>query len=410
MTIFSMDRSTFAITLARWGVIGMAASMPVSRALFNISALLMLIGWIAAGQWTQRWKTLSHSSVAWASFFLFGLGSLNLIAVSDRNAENWGQLLVYSKLLYVPIIMTLLTDGVWLRRAWSALLSGLLITLGVFVMDIWLEVPGTVTYGQNLAGHGVFYHHIAQGMGLAFLGAYGLHKAMSGEPVWQRALWACVALLTATMLIFVGLGRTGQLSVLAAYGLVVSMHLTRRWRVAGLVTLSLIFGTMFATSNIMQQRFSLAMQEMKSYEQTGESTSIGARLKAWELSLNLIKESPISGHGIGSYRSLAYDHFEGSSICDLGVCEQPHNQFLMIAVEAGLPGLLALLFFFAAPLVRRQHSPTGYDPLVPAFIAIVVITAVFDSALSIRPEGFFTVTVLGLLMAGRGHTSHIHQL
>lgn len=391
----------FALFLARSSVVGMAVSMPTSRAIFNICALVMLLAWIAAGQWSERKELLKRSPVAWASLMLFGVCTLSLIFTPHADAENWGQLLVYSKLLYVPIIMSLMNEPTWLNRAWLALLAGLLLTLGVFVLDIWLEVPGTVTYGQNLAGYGVFYHHIAQGMGLTFIGAYGLHKAFSEPTGRKRALWTTVALLTATLMIFVGIGRTGQLSVLAAYSLVTLMHLPRRWKIAGFVAAGLGFGAMLALSGHMQERFALAVREAKTFQQDGDSTSIGARLKAWELALDLIEQRPMTGHGVGSYRPLAYEHFSGSRICELGVCEQPHNQFLMTAVEAGLPGVLALLFFLAAPLFSGRRSWSEHDALVPAFIAIVFITAMFDSALSIRAEGYFTVTVLGLLMASR---------
>lgn len=391
----------FALTLARLSVIGMAVSMPISRGLFNIGALVMLLAWIVAGRWTEHKELLQRSPVAWASLMLFGVCALSLVFTPSPDAGNWAQLLVYSKLLYVPIIMSLMDDPTWLKRAWLALLTGLLLTLGVFVLDIWLEIPGTVTYGQDLAGHGVFYHHIAQGMGLTFIGAYGLHRAFAETSGRKRALWTAVALLTAVLLIFVGRGRTGQLSVLAAYGLVALMHLPRRWKIAGFVAAGLCFGAMIALSGHMQERFALAIQEAKTFQQDGDSTSIGARLKAWQLSLDLIEQRPITGHGVGNYRPLAYEHFSGSSICELGVCEQPHNQFLMTAVETGLPGMLALLIFLAAPLVRGRGSPSEHEALVPAFIAIVVITAMFDSALSIRAEGYFTVTVLGLLMASR---------
>lgn len=400
----------FALNLARLSVVGMAVSMPTSRAIFNICALIMLLAWIAAGRWTERMELFKRSPVAWSSLMLFGVCALSLVFTPNHDAENWGQLLVYSKLLYVPIIMSLMNEPTWLNRAWLALLTGLLLTLGVFVLDIWMEIPGTVTYGQHLAGHGVFYHHIAQGMGLTFIGAYGLHRAFLEPSSRKRILWAAVALLTAALLIFLGRGRTGQLSVLAAYGLVALIHLPRRWKVSGFVAAGLCFGVLIVLSGHMQERFALAIQEAKTFQQDGDSTSIGARLKAWELSLNLIEQRPITGHGVGSYRPLAYKHFSGSNICGLGVCEQPHNQFLMTAVEAGLPGVLALLFFLTAPFLRRQSSWSEHDALVPAFIAIVVITALFDSALSIRAEGYFTVTVLGLLMASRYRSDQPPQM
>lgn len=401
---FEITRSSFqsaALTLARVGVIGMAVSMPISRAVFNVSALLMLVGWVLSGNWGARWAMLRNDWSAWASATLFAVGVLSLGFVNVVSGDNWGQVVVYSKLLYVPVIVTLVADPLWNRRAWAALLAGMLITLAAYLLDIWFEVPGTGSYGTHTAGYGVFYHHIAQGMVLSFLGAYGLHKALSAGEPGPRWLWLAVAVATAAGLILVGVSRTGQLSVLAGYALVVLTHAPRRLRWRGLAVMGIAAVVLVLASSQMRERFALALQETKTFQQNGESTSVGARLKAWELSASLIKDSPWVGHGIGSYRALAYEQFQASPICKLGVCEQPHNQFFLTAVESGLLGVLALLGFLIAPLCNRSSPDSPAARLTLPFLAIFVVTATFDSSLSIRAQAYFTVTTLGILMASR---------
>ena len=111
------------------------------------------------------------------------------------------------------------------------------------------------------------------------------------------------------------------------------------------------------------------------------------------------QQSPWLGHGIGAYRPLAYEHFAQSPICKLGVCEQPHNQFILTGVELGTLGLLALAVFLIAPLrVRAEPGSPAADLTLP-FLAIFVVTACFDSSLKIQGQAFFTMTVLGLLLA-----------
>lgn len=392
-----------ALTLARMGVVGMAVSMPLSRAVFNLSAALMISGWLLSGDWKRRFVLLRQDRAAMASFALFAVGALSLAWAGPLTADNWSQLQGYSRLLYVPMIITLLVGNtLWQRRAWTALLTGTLITLCAYLLDIWFEVPGTGSYGTHTAGQGVFYHHIAQGMMLSFLGAYALHRALeSNLSGLHRSFWLAVSLSTAAGLITVGQSRTGQLSVLLAYILVVLMHVPRHLRVWGLVITLICSVALVMGSPRMQERFAIAFKETSSFEQDGEYTSVGARLKAWQFSTQLVEASPWIGHGIGSYRPLAYQHFAQSPICQLGVCEQPHNQFILTAVETGVLGLLALAAFLVAPLVTRARPGSPAAALTLPFIAIFVVTACFDSSLKIQAQSFFIVTTLALLMATR---------
>lgn len=402
MTLSSSKVAYWGVSLARWGVLGMAVSMPISRAVFNLSALLMIAGWLVSGQWREKFDVIRKNSVATTSIVLFAVCALSLIWASPLTAHQWDQLVEYSRLLYVALIVSLLQSNVWLERAWKALLAGMLFTLGVSLLDIWFEIPGTHSYGTHTAGQGVFYHHIAQGMMLSFLGAYCLHCAFQEkEKHLARIFWLIVSAATLSTLISVGQSRTGQLSVLIAYVLVVMAHIPKRIKIWGLMGSLAVAALLIVSSERTQERFALAAQEVSSFQQDGEHTSVGARLKAWQFSFEIFKESPWLGHGIGSYKPMAYQHFAQSPICQLGVCEQPHNQFILTAVETGVLGLLAITAFLVAPLVHRADPHSTAGALALPFVAIVVVTACFDSILKIQAQSFFTVVTLALLMAAR---------
>lgn len=397
----------YALLVANIGVVAMAASMPVSRALFNLAAMLMITGWVLSGQWKDKFNLIRGDLTAMTSIALFGVGALSLTWAGPLAADHWDQLLEYSRLLYLPLIITLLQrSDAWRKRAWTALLAGMLMTLAAYLLDIWFEVPGTGSYGTHTAGHGVFYHHIAQGMTLSFLGAYGLHQALiRAKPIPLRLFWLAVTLSTLAGLLTVGISRTGQLSVLAAYFLVVLTHLPNRLRLWGLLLCGAVAAVLVMSTDRMQERFALALKETSSFQQDGDYTSVGARLKAWQFSADLIGQAPWLGHGIGSYRHLAHEHFVHSPICNLGVCEQPHNQFILTAVETGSMGLLALIAFMVAPLASRGRKKSPITSLIWAFLAIFIITACFDSSLKIQAQSYFTVITLGLLVASHSSSS-----
>lgn len=397
------------LTMGRWGVVGMAASMPISRAVFNLCAALMLVGWVLSGDWQGKWNQLRHDVVAWACLGLYATVLFSAVYSTADSTEVMSQLLVYSKLLYVPIIITLMADPPWHRKAWFALIAGLSVTLAALWLDVWIDIPGTRTYATgDTTDRGVFYHHIAQGMALAFLAAYALHRALMPGPLLRRGLWLLLGIADIAALLFISDTRAGQLSVLAALFLVALTHAPVRWRWASLAISTGVIVALILSASPMQHRFKIAWQEVSTFQSDGESTSVGARIQAWVAAKKQIEQAPLLGHGAGSYRGMTYQHFKGSPICALGVCEQPHNQFIMTLFETGLLGLLALLAFLAAPLLSPRHPRSEAALLYLPFLGIFVATAFFDSSLVIRPQAYFVVTTLGLLMASRGASSPDH--
>ncbi len=393
-----------ALNLARVGVVGMALSMPFARAAFNLCALLMIIGWLFSGQWRQKFSDIGHSGPAVACIGFFAISLLSLANSDVLGQDEWDALKGYSRLLYVPLIVSLITTAEWQRRAWTAMLLGMLFTLSIFLLDIWFEIPGTRTYGSGTAGQGVFHHHIAEGMVLAFLGACALHKALQAhESRTHRAFWLLICIGVLAGIFSVGQSRTGQFSVLVAYTLVLATHLPKPYRLRALGLSLLAAFLLIAASPRVQERFAEGLRETATFQIDGERTSVGARLKAWEFSFELIEQAPWLGHGVGSYRDLAYQHFRASRICDLGVCEQPHNQFIVTTVEMGILGLLSLFSIILAGLLQRPGELWATSRLLPAFMAIFTLTALMDSSLKIQAQSFFSVMALGLL------SSSIHK-
>jgi O-antigen ligase len=269
----------------------------------------------------------------------------------------------------------------------------------VYLLDIWLEVPGTRTYGTHTAGQGVFYHHIAQGMVLSFLGAYALHRGWyyKDQPT-RRWFWWTVSAVTAAGLLTVGQSRTAQVSVIAAYAIVALVHYSGRKGFLAITAFAIISAALIAASPKTHDRLILGWQEASSFQHNGEHTSVGARLKAWEFSWQQFKQSPWLGHGIGSYRERAYAHFQDSPICRLGVCDQPHNQFVLSTFEMGVLGLVAWPGLLCVLLLS---GPSSYKVQLrggcAAFITVVVTTAMFDSSLNIQAQLFFIVMAFTLL-------------
>ncbi|PUE42356.1 O-antigen ligase [Limnohabitans sp. Bal53] len=141
--------------------------------------------------------------------------------------------------------------------------------------------------------------------------------------------------------------------------------------------------------------------EASTYKTDGEHTSVGARLKAWEYSIELIGKSPWLGHGVGSYKAKALQNFESISVCKLGICDQPHNQFITTVTETGVIGILGLFVWMLSPFTHLRKAATrgiaDHKNLLSPLMVIFLITAMFDSSLKIQGQLFFMVIKLGLI-------------
>jgi O-antigen ligase len=100
-----------------------------------------------------------------------------------------------------------------------------------------------------------------------------------------------------------------------------------------------------------------------------EDSSLNWRLNVWERALGAVAQRPVFGLGLGNYvleqRAFTGHGQTAEEVTRMGASmdEQVHNEYLHIAVELGVPGLLLylmLLFaFFAKSLHALERLPGG---------------------------------------------------
>lgn len=387
------------LTLARWSVVGLLISLSFSKALFNVSSTLMIAGWLLSGDFPRKLSLMRRSPVTAASVGLF-----LIIAASALYSEaDMQRMLIsvqaYSKLLFIPIIVSLTDTPQWRRRCWNGFAAGMIVTLAHAYADIWFDMPWTRTYQNALGGDtGVFQHHIAQTVVMAFFTAFSLHRAWRTQRTGYRLLWVALSVLAALSITHLSIARTGQVTLLVALLTLLMVSVPRRWvlpSLGGFVLVALLLGL---SSSSLQNRFQQAYKEVTQFQFKNDYSSVGARLQMWNISLDLIREKPLLGHGVGSYTPLAEKAFADDRMCSIG-CAQPHNQYLLFGVETGLLGVLAFAALLTSALVAWQRMPDR-NPLLPVYVAILGLTCLSDSGLLIRAQAYFFIPVLGLLASG----------
>lgn len=387
------------LAIARWSVVGVLISLSFSKALFNVSAAVMVLGCLLSGDFRHKWRLIGDSPVSWAAVGLFCI-----IAASATYSVATAELVrysvqAYSKLLFIPVIIALIDSPHWRQRCWNGYVLGMVVLLAHVYADIWLDIPWTRNHsGEHNETLGVFHHYIAQTLVIAFFAAASLYRARFASNRKERLMWLFLSVLAALSITHLSVARTGQVTLLMAMLTLLVVSVPRRWVLpaAGAFLVSALLVVL--SSSTIQERFRLAYKEVAEFQFKNDYSSVGARLQMWNVSLNLIGEKPLLGHGAGSYTPLAEKAFADEKMCRIG-CAQPHNQYLLFGVETGLLGVLAFIGLMASALVAWRRMP-DHNPLLPVYVVILGLTCLSDSGLFIRAQAYFFVPILGLLASG----------
>ncbi len=219
------------------------------------------------------------------------------------------------------------------------------------------RVPGTATDPIELG--------VSASMLLA-LAVYLMMHDIS-RPKWQRVLLAvCVALA-----IPASVSRSAVIAVAAALGvLIVLLPPTRRLK--GLAAIPVALGMVFVTSHGLLGTLG------DYFRAVGSDPSIQHRTNNYPFVEQLVRQAPWLGQGGGTYIA------PGLPATAVHILD---NQYLTTAIELGLLGLAALIFYLAWPavvaLVARRHTtnPELRDlcaALAGAEFAAVLCAATFD--------------------------------
>jgi len=227
------------------------------------------------------------------------------------------------------------------------------------------------------------YHNFFAGILASGIFAVLLNRSL--PPAQRGFLWLLFGLISFDIFFLVA-GRTGQIVYLLML-IVTLLH----WRLrTGLVIGSLLLlVSVFLLpqlSPVVTQGISKASTDLAAFQEGHADTSLGLRL-TWHLhSLSLIKERPLLGHGTGSFKT-EYARISGASNTPL-MSENPHNDYLWLAVELGvLGGLLLVLLMCSAAWQGRVLQPAWRSTLFALLLGMGVATLA---------NSFFTDNISGL--------------
>ncbi|MFB3075170.1 MAG: O-antigen ligase family protein, partial [Candidatus Methylomirabilales bacterium] len=129
-----------------------------------------------------------------------------------------------------------------------------------------------------------------------------------------------------------------------------------------------------------------------------EAGGLVMRLEWYQNSLAIVRDSPVFGVGTGGFASAFAEKGKNSRVPPTS---NPHNEYLLIAVQLGVFGLAVLLYLFYTQWHLAADLPGLFERnLARGLVLTVMTTCLFNSSLLDHGEGIFYAWMSGLLFAG----------
>ena len=414
LVIVTIPASTsVSMLLARWGVVTLGITIPVSVAADNLMLFIMLVTVLFSGS-RKVLHNVVHNPVARASTLLFSVLLLCVAYGSTPIEEAAVTLRKYADLAFVPLLMVAARDTESRRYAMLGFLTVMVVTallswlvgLHILALQKWMWAYDTPAFAMSPA---IFRSQVTQNVLMSY--AVYLLALLASVPSAAKIRWwlAGLAALAGGSVLFMVQGKTGYLVLLALWVYFVWGALARHlrslgrnisWREGtgvGIFALILIFSAYFASPRL-HERLDIMAAEFQAWQPNMHNkTSTGERLEFYYNTFLLIKQHPLMGVGTGGFLTAYTQQMQGKNV---ELTSNPHNEYLLITAQVGLAGLALLLYLFYIQWKYAAKLPSLFEQnAARGLVLTIAITALFNSPLLDHTEGLFFSFVSALLFA-----------
>lgn len=360
-------------------------SLMLGTAVFSIGMAVFVVLWLISGEYKTKFNAILSNSSIIAPMLLFGLISLGLLYGEPALSERLPIYFKYQKLLYIPLIISVMRTDDQRRNALNAFLVGAIIVMVASYLKIFVSEP----YGTH--GYIVSRGHIAHDVMMSFAVLLMLRKA-SRFIDSRRLVWIALALLATLNILFVVPGMTGGL-ILAC--LLIFYFLKKfGWKSIGYLSLvGLIFVGAVKFTHIYDGTRLSGMH----HEIADPNGSSGIRMVWYKNTLELIKSKPLMGFGTGSFRYTYKSLYKDQK--DFHETANPHNQYLLFFSELGFLGVVLFSWMLISQWKFSELLQDENKFLTQGMLIIFSVGCLVNSLLLDAGEGRFFVTLIAVLLS-----------
>ena len=342
---------------------GLVVFMPVG--VTYLSALLLLATMLVAGGGRERYARLRANPLWWPVMAYFAWTFI-VLAIGPHYPETGSNLFHGIRIGLTMLMAMALTreEAIWALRGFLLIAALNILLVVVFYavggFHIWSPLRAVVMeVGNKSISNALLFSVVA-----STAAVWGIAQIAAHKPL--RAIPAFVLMLGLGLV--VALPLTSRTSVLALL-LVIPVVCIHQWR----SHLKMLVGALVLGAVVM----GAGLYQLPQLQQEIEEAQAGAVFKgSWAIRYYMYRDTglmiadrPLTGWGIGGWTDQW--HKRGPAL--LADSNMPHNDFLWVGSQGGLPALLSLLVIMVAAVWQAWKRPdiAGRYALAATLIALI---------------------------------------
>ena len=359
-----------------WFLAGAAFFLPIKPAPVNLFLLLAVIVILLRTEFRQHLVNNFKRRELLPLWFLLVFFLFTYFFQSNNLQSYQDFLTKYGRLLLIPLLACALTQQVDREIVGKGFLAGVALVL-LLSYFIWLGIdPGifgvqATSMTANPENPTVFKGHITHNFFLVIAICWWMNSALSAIHPRERLIYFGFTLAAMVNLFGMIDGRTGWLVFMVLplyYGF-------RQYGFKGLLTSGVGFMALllvaFYTVDNVHDRIAMGLHEMQQLlESTPQrGTSIGERVMYLTASASAFAQAPFFGYGLGGIENAVRPF---TSAANWPVFDNPHNQFVMFALQGGVAALVAYIVFYGNLVYQAAINPWAKHSILPILLIYLV--------------------------------------
>ncbi|BEP58099.1 hypothetical protein GmRootV118_53430 [Variovorax sp. V118] len=348
---------------------GLVVFMPVG--VTYLSAIVLLLALLVGGGLRERYARL-RANPLWWPVVAYVAWTFIVLAVRPHYPETPSNLFHGLRIAFTFLMAMALTreEALWALRGFL-LIAALNIVLIVLHYSLGFPVPGALRGVVMEVGNKSISNALLFSIVAASAAVYGLSQITGHRPLRALAAFALVLGLGAV----VALPLTSRTSVLALL-LVIPVVCLHQWKnhlkalSAALILGAVVIGASLYQLPQLQQKVETGIEELEK-AQTGAvfHGSWIIRYYMYRDTGAMIADQPVVGWGIGGWTDQW--HKRGPAL--FADSNMPHNDFLWVGAQSGIPGILSLLAIMLVAVWQAWRRPdiAGRYALAATLIALI---------------------------------------
>lgn len=387
-----------------WLAIVLMFVLPLFRRGVTITSTLIILLWLFSGRWADKVRALRRVQPIFALALFVAVNIVSLLWSADLS-EAIAYIFKYRYFLITIALATTLKP-VFRERAIFAFLLG----HGISLVGSYSLALGLVSFGRgSVENPSPTMLHLDYSVFLALVPLMVLNRMIHRDMSWtHRSGWA-IFLGVSIGGLFINIGRSGQLAFAGtALVLVILLLYSRSWllAIASLAGVIALLFVMYLVVPTFHSRFDEGVREISGALNSQEfNTNQGKRIAAASISAQIVKRSPVVGVGVGDAMN-EFRHEIDESRPDLREAiywfPHLHNQYIEVAVQLGLVGLIALINIFVQ-LFRVRFADRETGRLAIILGCVYLIAFVGDPFLHKQLPLVLFSTLCGVILAEKGN-------